>query len=236
MAFRVDERASEFQVVDRFDGGVGWIAHPDEHMQRASHALVVDGDQTRSTSGKDVWVFDPVDAEGLDQLLAEYGAVAGVVVLLDRHTRDAAAIANRHDVPVYLPAAYEGVSEEIDAPVARFSSELSDTGFEAHTVVDNRFWQEVAIYDPERGTLLVPEAVGTVSYFLAGDERLGVHPMLRPVPPTDTLSGFAPERVLVGHGAGVTESAAVALEEALLNARRGAPRVYAGAVRRLFPV
>ncbi|ELY95630.1 hypothetical protein [Natrialba taiwanensis] len=234
MSFRVDERATEFVETDRFDGGVGWIAHPDERMQRASHALAVDGDRT--PSGDDVWVFDPVDVEGIDRLLAELGEVAGVVVCLDRHTRDAAALANRHDVPVYLPEFFDGVTDELDAPVARFSDDISDTGLEAHTVVDNRFWQEVAVYNPDNGTLLVPEAVGTSSYFLAGDERLGVHPVLRFTPPTDALSGFAPERVLVGHGSGVTTAAAVALENALLNSRRGTPRLYAGMVRQFLPL
>jgi len=35
--------------IDRFDGGVGWIAYPDETMQRASHALQTDEDCGSST-------------------------------------------------------------------------------------------------------------------------------------------------------------------------------------------
>ncbi|WP_121741254.1 hypothetical protein [Natronorubrum halophilum] len=227
MNFRADESATDFLEIDRFDDGVGWIAHPDEAMERASHALEIDGE---------VWVFDPVDAEGIDDLFAEFGDVAGVAILLDRHKRDAAEIANRHDVPVYLPRCFEGVTEEIDAPVARFSGELSNTGLEAHTVVDNRFWKEVALYDPDDGTLLVPESVGTTSYFLAGNERLGVHPMRRPVPPREELGGFAPERILVGHGPGITTDAATALEDALANSRRHTPRLYATMIRQLLPV
>jgi len=141
MSFRIDERATDFTEIDRFESGVGWIAHPEEKMQRASHALEVDGE---------VWIIDPVDAEGLDDLLAEFGEVAGVVVTLDRHKRDAAAIANRHDVHVYLPRFFEGVAEELDAPIVRFETELADTGLEARTIVDNRFWQEVALYNPRR--------------------------------------------------------------------------------------
>ena len=227
MTFRVDERATDFKEIDRFEGGVGWIAHPDEEMQRASHALERDGD---------VWVLDPVDADGIDSVLTDLGDVTGVAVLLDRHTRDAEAIADRHDVPVYLPDSFDGVTEEIDAPVARFTDELSDSGLEAHTVVENRFWTEVALYDPDDGTLVVPESVGTTSYFLAGDERLGVHPMRRPVPPRDALGGFRPERILVGHGAGITTDAPGALEDALEHSRRRAPLVYAGIVRELLPV
>ena len=227
MTIRVDERATDFREIDRFDGGVGWIAHPDEEMQRASHALEIDGE---------VWVVDPVDAAGIDDLFAEFGDVAGVAVLLDRHTRDAEAIANRHNVPVYLPKLFEGVTEEIDAPVARFSDELSDTGLEAHTVVDNRFWKEVALYDRDDGTLVVPESVGTADFFRAGSERLGVHPMRRLVPPREDLGSFAPNRILVGHGTGITTDAPRALDGAPANARRGAPRVYAGMAWQLLPL
>ncbi len=227
MTFRVDERATDFREIDRFDGGVGWIAHPDERMQRASHALEIDGK---------VWVIDPVDADGIDDLFAEFGEVTGVVVLLDRHKRDAAAIANRHDVPVFLPDFFEGVSEELDAPVARFSRTLSDTGIEAQTVVNNRFWQEVALYNPADGTLVVPESVGRAAYFLAGSERLGVHPMRRAIPPRAELGRFTPERVLVGHGHGVMTDAATALEDALANSRRRTPLLYAGMARQLLPI
>ncbi|WP_090622594.1 hypothetical protein [Natrinema salaciae] len=227
MASRVDERPSSFEEIDRFDGGVGWIAYPEETMGRASHALEIDGD---------VWVLDPVDADGIDELFAEFGDVAGVVVMLDRHKRDAAAVADRHDVPVYLPEFFEGVTEELDAPVARFDDELSDTGLQAFPVVDNRFWQEVALYDPTDGTLVVPETVGTVDYFLAGDEHLGVHPMLRLNPPRAALRGVAPERVLVGHGSGIMEGASQTLEDALAGSRKRTPRLYGGIVRDLLPV
>lgn len=226
MPFRVDERASEFAEIDRFDGGVGWIAHPDEEMQRASHALELDGD---------VWVIDPVDAPGIDDVLAGLGEVRGVVVALDRHKRDAAVVADRHEVPVYLPAFFEGVSEELEAPVVRFGDELADTGIKARTVVDSRFWQEVALYDPERGTLVVPESVGTADYFLAGGERLGVHPMRRALPPRNALGDLAPDRVLVGHGDGVLTDATAALEEALARSRTRAPLVYAKAGWKLLP-
>lgn len=226
MTLRVDERATDFEEVDRYDHGVGWIAHPDERMERASHAIDVDGE---------VWVFDPVDADGLDELFAEFGEVAGVVVLLDRHKRDAAAIATRHDVPVYLPQHFTGVTSDLGARVARFDDELADTGITAHTVVDNRFWQEVALYDSRDGTLVVPESVGTAPYFRTGDERLGVHPMRRAVPPRRQLGRFAPKRVLVGHGEGVTEDATAALQDALSGARRRAPRVYAQTARAFLP-
>lgn len=228
MSFRIDERATDFREIDRFDHGVGWIAHPEERMQRASHALEVDGE---------VWLIDPLDADGLDDLLAEFGEVAGVVVLLDRHKRDAAAIADRHDVPVYLPEFFEGVAEELpsETPIARFGDELADTGIEALTVVNNRFWQEAALYDREAGTLVVPESVGTADYFRVRGERLGVHPMRRAVPPRETLGGLRPDRVLVAHGPGVLSGATGTLADALEGARRRAPLLYAKTARSLLP-
>jgi len=128
----------EWQEIDRFDGGMGWIAYPDETMQRASHALVANDDSGEA----DVWLVDPVDVPDLDSLLADLGTVRGVVLLLDRHRRDGAAIANRHDVSVWLPRFFDGVAEDLDAPVERFRHDLADSGFTVHEVVDNRFWQE----------------------------------------------------------------------------------------------
>ncbi|AHF98884.1 hypothetical protein HALLA_08425 [Halostagnicola larsenii XH-48] len=227
MTSRVDERAADFEVIDRFDGGVGWIAHPDERMRRASHALEIDGN---------VWVIDPVDADGIDELFAELGTVAGVVTLLDRHKRDAATIANRHGVEVYLPDWFEGVAEDIDAPIVRFGAELADTGLEASVMRKSRFWQEVALYNPADGTLVVPESVGGSSYFLTRGERLGVHPVLRAIPPREQLGGFDPDRVLVGHGSGVLEDADAALEDALRGSRRRIPWLYGRIVWNLLPV
>ena len=226
MSFRIDQRATDYREIDRFDGGVGWIAHPEETMQRASHALAIDGE---------VWVIDPVDADGLDELLAEFGDVAGVVVTLDRHARDAATIADRHGAFVYLPAFFDGVAENLDAPIVRFRDELADTGIEARTVVESRFWKEVALYDPVGGTLVVPESIGAAPYFLTRGERLGVHPMRRFVPPREHLGDLAPDRVLVGHGSGVLENASSALEDALAGSRRRAPLLYAKATWNLLP-
>ncbi|QLG64100.1 hypothetical protein HUG12_17485 [Halorarum salinum] len=216
----------DLTAVDRFDGGVGWLAHPEESMRRASHALSVEGD---------VWVLDPVDAPGVDDLLADLdGEVAGTVVCLDRHRRDAVAVATRHDVPVYVPDWMTGVAADLDAPVRRFGRELG--GLEAFRVRDASFppWQEVGLVDERSGTLYVPEAVGTSPYFLARGERLGVHPMLRLTPPRATLGGRSPDRVLVGHGVGVHEGATGALETALRGARTNAPGLYLRTLRSLL--
>jgi hypothetical protein len=191
--------------VDRFEDGVGWVAYPEETMRRASHAVVSDGA---------VWVVDPVDAEGVDELLAEYGEVGGVVVLLDRHLRDSATIANRHDVSVHVPEWMTGVEDDLDAPIERVSDGVG--GFALEKLVDNPFWQEAVLFDGE--TLLVPESLGTVEYFCAGSERLGVHPMLRAVPPT-ALRQYDAERLLVGHGEGLSEGVRPAIHDALDGAR-----------------
>jgi len=216
----------EWRETDRFDGGVGWIAHPDERMQRASHALVADGD---------VWVVDPVDVPGLDDLLAEFGTVRGVVLLLDRHKRDCAAVAARHDVSVWIPAFFDSVANDIAAPVERFRHDLPDSGFAVHELVNSRLWQEALLYDRERGILVVPETVGTTEYFLTSKERLGVHPMLRLKPPS-SLTRFSPERILVGHGEGIHEDATGALEEAVQGSQMRTPALVVKTVRSLLPL
>jgi len=213
--------ASGYREVDRWDHGVGWIAHPDETMRRASHLL-----ETNAGS----WVIDPVEADGIDDLLGEFGEVAGVVILLDRHKRDAATVANRHGVSVYVPSFMDGVASELDASVERFEGELGDTGYGLYEVVNNRFWQEAALYSEETGALFVPEAVGTAEYFLTGKERLGVHPMLRLKPPKKLLR-FRPNRIMVGHGEGVSKDATESLRRAVEGARRRAPALYVGTLK-----
>ncbi|WEL18099.1 Metallo-beta-lactamase superfamily enzyme [Halorhabdus sp. SVX81] len=209
-----------FDPDDGWAGGTTWIAHPEESMQRASHALFVDDA---------VWLVDPVDADGLDDHLADLGDVAGVVVLLDRHKRDADAIALRHDVPVYVPEWMDGVATEMTAPVERFGTTLADT-YTVYPIKDSRFWQEAALYDEDEGTLVIPEAVGTASYFRTGDERIGVHPMLRLKPPR-RLREFSPERILVGHGDPVVTEASDALADAIDGARRRIPALYVDAAK-----
>jgi len=212
---------TEPREIDRFDGGVGWIAYPEEGMQRASHALATDAG---------VVLVDPVDADGVDELYGDLGDVAGVALLLDRHVRDASTFADRHDVPVYAPAWMTGVADDLDAPPEPLGDLLADTDYAPERVIDNGFWQETALFDAAHGTLVVPEAVGTADFFTAGDERLGVHPMLRLLPPK-RLRSFDAERVLVGHGAGVLDDGAAALRDAVDNSRKRAPAAYLGALK-----
>ncbi len=207
--------ATDWTTIDDADDGVGWLAYPEETMQRASHALTSDGE---------VWLVDPVDVPDLDDLVADRGEVAGVVTLLDRHKRDAAAIANRHDVSVYLPGPLSGVAADMDARTESFTGPLPRTDYEPITVVDSFYWTEVALYDGS--TLVVPESLGTSSYFVTGGERLGVHPMRRIVPPRGPLGGLDPDRIRVGHGSGVDVDPGAALDDALRGSRKRMLKLY----------
>jgi hypothetical protein len=164
-------------------------------MQRCSHALLVDGK---------VWVVDPVAWPEAEERIRALGTPAGVVQLLDRHNRACAELADRLGVPhLRLPEALPP--------------------FEVVSVVNVRVWHERALWWPEHKVLLVPEAVGANPFYLARGERLAVHPLLRLTPPRK-LARFEPEHVLVGHGEGVHDDAALALRTALRTSRRRVPR------------
>ena len=188
------------RFVDEADGVLGWIE--DARMRRTSHAL--------GAAGR-VWIVDPIEGEGVDERIRALGEPAGVIQLLDRHERDCAAFAARFGVPLHI--------------VPR---SLPGTPFELRPVVRLRFWREVALWWPERRILVCADVLGTVPFFRAGDEPIGMHPLLRLWPPRG-LRGLDVRHALVGHGEGVTDSAAV--ERALAEARRRLPRWLAGVPR-----
>lgn len=198
-----------------WSGGTGWIAHPDEVMERSSHAISGDAGS---------WLIDPVDAPGLDGFLDE--PVAGVVVSFDHHRRDAAAIAARHDIAVHFPAVLAYRAGSMEVPTASLDQFTRDTGWTAHVLRDWFRWHEVALRAPDEETVRIPESVGTARYFRAGDERLGVHPTARLVPPVAALRDVATDRVLVGHGEGIMADGRLAIDEAMTNARRRLPLAY----------
>ena len=141
-----------------------------------------------------------------------------MIVLLDRHRRDADAFASRLRVPVH-ETPFDGIP---GAP------------FEFRRIVRRKPWREVALWWPERRVLVAADALGTIGYMRAGREPIGVHPMLRLVPPRGALAGLVPEHVLVGHGDGVHGSeAAAALRGALAGSRRRIPTLALDAVRSL---
>ncbi len=226
MGLKGSGEPTEWREIGRDDNGVSWIAYPNETMERASHAVVGDDGG--------VWVIDPVDVEGLDDLLAEFGEVAGVVVLLDRHKRDSAVIANRHDVSVWIPEFMDGVAEELDVPTERFRYALADSGYVVHTVVDTSFWQEALLYHESHRILVVPESLGAAEYFLTSRENLGVHPMKRLMPPR-ILTRFDADQIRVGHGEGIYTDAGPAIREAVQRSRAGTPALMAKTVRGFLP-
>jgi hypothetical protein len=191
--------------VDEFDGGLGWIEPG--FLRRASHALEVEGR---------VLVFDPVDAPGLDERIRALGDPLAVVQLLDRHERDSASVAARLGVPHWQMrlAARPG-------------------GCRLLPIVWSRLWREAAFWDPGRRVLVVGDALGTVGYFTAPGEAIGVHPLLRLWPPRALGALEKPEHVLCGHGPGIHgKRTSPALAEALATARRRIPRLLAARVRR----
>ena len=125
-------------------------------MQRTSHALPVDGR---------VWLVDPVDAPELEERVRALGEPAGVLQLLDRHERGCAAWARRLGVP-HLRAwesvgvAVRGAADSRPALVARGCA-VGAGG----------------------ATLVCADALGTVPFFRAPGERIGLHPLIRPFPP-----------------------------------------------------
>lgn len=190
--------------VTEWDGGFSWIADPDEDARRASHALATE---------TGVWVVDPVDADGIDDRLREAGDVAGVVVLQDRHTRDAAALARRHDVAVSVPERMSLTREKLDAEATDAEAALAETGYEVRELRRDDEWEEAALWSEATGTLVVPETLGTLPAFRDGDDALGVHPAV--ADPPGRLAGVEPDRVLVGHGSSLHEAATEALAAVL---------------------
>jgi hypothetical protein len=200
-----NDPGTEFRFCDEFEGGFGWQV--DERMQRTSHAVAGENG---------VWLFDPLSWEPALERISELGKPAGIVQLLDRHERDAPELAALLGVPHFAVPIHE----------------LPGSGLELVPVVDSRFWRELAAWIPGSRTLVCADALGSAGYFRAGDEPLGVHPMLRLRPPR-ILARYEPEHVLCGHGAGVHgPDTPQALRDAVRTARRRLPRALVGALRR----
>ncbi len=148
------------------------------------------------------WLVDPVDNPRVDDL----ENVAGVIQLLDRHKRDCAAIARR------LAAEHAVLPR---APIPPFTF-----------IAISR--HEVALWWADEQVLACGDALGTARYFRAGDERLGVHPLLRLRPPRIDVH---PDVILCGHGPGIFGGADAALQDALRTSRRRIPQQFGSAVR-----
>jgi hypothetical protein len=192
------------RFVDETEVGFGWIESAP--YARSSHALAVDGR---------VWVLDPIEGDGVDERIRALGEPAGVVILLDRHRRDGEAFAERFGVPLHV------------AP-----TDLPETPFEVLPVLRSRFWAECALWWPEPRVLVCADALGTIPFFRAGDEPVGVHPLLRVLKPPRRLRGLEPRHLLVGHGEGLHgDGVAAAVDSAVAGARRRIPRWLANVPR-----
>lgn len=199
----------QISLTSAHDWCVSWTAAEPPFMQRSSHALAVEGG---------CWLVDPVDGEGLEELIAPVGPVRGVLQLLDRHPRDGAALAARYGVPL------------VETP----AQPVEGTPFTLLPVSGRRWWRETALWWPEHRALVVPEALGTAPYYLAPGAVVGVHPMMRPFPPR--ILDVAPVHLLPGHGAPVSgDHVAEAVHEALARSRRDIPGALLGAVRSMRP-
>lgn len=183
-------------------GSFAWIANPGEWMQRASAAV---------TTERGTLLIDPVDFDGLDDALSQLDPVAGVVQLLDRHTRSVAQVAERFNVSVLVPGALAGRGEPLEVP-----------GVQERVILAMPGWNESALWMPERRLLVCTEAIGTAPYYRARRrDALGVHPLLRLRPPRRALSGIDPVTIAVGHGLPLAVNASNVLAVALRESRRG---------------
>lgn len=218
MAMYSRDESITCEVIDEWDRGLGWLSYPDEDGERASHAVV------GGEGG--VWVIDPIDAPGVDELLAELGEVVGVAVLSNYHARDAGGIAERHGVPVHLPEWMGRVEERIDEDVSivRYAERLGDSGFRMKQCSLGLGTQEAVAYRQSDRTLYVADMLGTLPFATVGEERIGVYLTMRLFPPHETFEEYTPERIILGHGTGILEDADEALTDALSGARRGFPR------------
>jgi hypothetical protein len=195
----------QVQIDESVPWAVSWTV-TNEPLQRSWHALA---------HGGKVWLVDPVDDEEARAKAEALGEIAGVIQLLDRHTRSGPDLAERYRVPHHRlpgPGLVEG------------------TPFEAFSIVDVPGWKEAGLWWGEHRALVVPEAVGTVPYFAVG-RRVGVHPFLRGLPPGGPLRRHEPDHLLPGHGPPLHEDATGAIREALGASRKDIPKAMARSVR-----
>ncbi len=214
---------TEISVDWRTPYGCSWTPADDSAMELHAHAL---------RDGDDVWLIDPLDGDGLDVALTELGGrVAHVVVLLDRHQRDSAALAERYGARLHVVGG--PIRQDLPERAERFDDELVDSPFTVVPVRSSgRLWQERALWWPEHELLVVAESLGSSAAFRAGsDTSIATHPVLRLTPPRAAFARATPRTVLFGHGPAVTEDATAALRAALEEARARTPHFVLGSLR-----
>jgi hypothetical protein len=202
----------QLQIHGRFEGGFGWIARPGEFMERSSTAFA---------DGGRVWLIDPLRAGGLDAELKALGTVAGVVVSYVGHERDADWFATYYGVPVYVPRHLPLRPLGLKSRVEQIEARVPESPLQLVPSNGRRllgWFRDTAIWWPQQGALAIGDTLGRAPYYLLPGERLAVHPLRRPQPPTELLT-LLPRRIYVGHGTSVTGGATEALAEAVRTSR-----------------
>jgi glyoxylase-like metal-dependent hydrolase (beta-lactamase superfamily II) len=193
-----------------FEGGFGWLARPDELIQRSSTAFA---------DGGRVWLIDPLRAGGLDAALQPLGTVAGVIITFPGHDRDVAWLANYYGVPVYYPRHLPRIKLEARIEVVEGRVPGSPLQLVPSSGRGLLSWfHDTAVWWPERRAMAIGDTLVAVSSYLLPGERLAVHPIRRLSPPTELLV-LQPERVYPGHGPSVTEGATEAVAYAVRTSR-----------------
>lgn len=218
-------------ITHRFDGGFSWARATAGLLECRSHAL-------RDEDGG-VWLVDPFDGTGLDEELEVLGGdVVGVVVLLDRHLRDCVELARRYGARLVAPPGRwrRGHPRPVDAEALR-SEGIDDCPFTFTPLVEREGqWLEWSLWWPAQRILVVPEAVGTPSYYRSrAREPLAVHPVLRMLAPPRALAALdvEPRMLLVGHGDAVVGDVAATIDIAVDEARRELPSYLLASPRHL---
>jgi len=214
-AYERSSSFSELHVIDEYDDAVGWIAHPREDGRRASHAISTDDG---------VWVIDPLDAPGVDELLTDFGTVAGVTVLSEYHSRDADVFSKRYNVPVHVPDWFDRVPERVDAPIERTNSQIAESGIRIERCTSLPGWTETIAWHEPTSTFYFPDILGTAPGYTVGNEKVGVFLTHRLVPPREVLKDRSPDRLLFGHGRGIHTDSGTVLADAITGARRRFPQ------------
>ncbi|MBC7460890.1 MAG: hypothetical protein H7287_05970 [Thermoleophilia bacterium] len=217
---------SSIAITARFDRGLSWSLHGAGQLACRSHALVADDGG--------IWLIDPIDGAGLDAALDELGgSVGGVVVLLDRHLRDAPAVAGRHGVPLLVPPGRWRAGHAPPRGSVPLSPRVDGCPFTFLPLVErDGAWLEQALWWEEQEMLVVAEAIGTTEYCrVPRDAPFGMHPVLRFGARCRALSELPhePRLLLVGHGEPVRAVDIPALGDGIRSvareARSGIPRM-----------
>ncbi len=217
----------QLTVLDRFDGGLTWTIAGESMLQCRAHALVTDDG--------DVWLVDPLDAPGLDELVEPLGPVRGVIVLLDRHLRQSVQVAQRHDARLVVPRGKWRPGHPMPEGAEQLApGALDGTPFELQPLIERGGqWLEWLLWWQARRVLVVAEVVGTAPHYEQLDDGAGLHPALHVMGAPDTIAPVElheriaadPFRLLLGHGELDRPAQVDEIDARLHGARRRLPKL-----------